>query len=277
MDTRFSRLGLAAVATLAVSTWGLGLPAQAAPAATPSVPATSEATALKPDGALVETGEGLRIDWTRGVVSLTGFGFAPDRGSLSMRRSHAQQTALSDGARRLHETLARLRVNGNAYVRDLTAVDEPLRGALHSWVVTTPARTVKPWPDGSVEATLELPLWGEGSLSSLMARAVDLPAATGSIASDPSALVVDGRGTGSQPALAISLKDEAGKLLYHGRVTYFHLPESLSDVAGPKPLTLKARRAIGVTRADLTLAPDEARRFREARDRQPDLTVVVLL
>lgn len=303
MGTRFSRKLLAA-ATLVVTTAVLALPAgaqgpaapNAAPAsgsaqpsaassATPSAQADAAKTdaaktdAVKSGGALVELGEGLQIDWTRGVLTLTGLGFSPDRGTLVQRRAQARQTALSDGTRRLHETVNGLRVNGNAFVRDLTAVDEGLRLALTSLVAGTPAKAVKPWPDGSVEVTLELPLWGEKSLAELMARAVELSGASASVpvSGETSALVLDGRGTGAQPALAIALKDEAGKLLYQGPVTYFHLPEALAEVAGPKPLQLKARRAVGATRADLTLTAEEAKRFRAAREKQPELPVVVLL
>ena len=296
MGTRFSRKLLAAAASV-VTTAVLALPAGAQPSA-PSAPAASgsasavsssatpsaQPEAGKPEtanagGALIERGEGLQIDWTRGVLTLTGLGFSPDRGTLAQRRAQARQTALSDGTRRLHETVNGLRVNGNAFVRDLTAVDEGLRLALTSLVAGTPAKTVKPWADGSVEVTLELPLWGEKSLADLMARAVDLAAASASVpvTGEPSALVLDGRGTGAQPALAIALKDETGKPLYQGPVTYFHLPEALADVAGSKPLQLKARRAVGATRADLTLQAEEAKRFREAREKQPDLPVVVLL
>lgn len=289
MGTRFSRKLLLA-ATTVVMTAVLALPAGAQPSAVSAPASTGSATpstqmeAGKPDaskagGALIERGEGLQIDWTRGVLTLTGLGFSPDRGTLAQRRAQARQTALSDGTRRLHETVNGLRVNGNAFVRDLTAVDEGLRLALTSLVAGTPATAVKPWPDGSVEVTLELPLWGEKSLADLMARAVDLSSATASlpVTGEPSALVLDGRGTGAQPALAIALKDETGKSLYQGPVTYFHLPEALAEVAGPKPLQLKARRAVGATRADLTLQAEEAKRFREAREKRPDLPVVVLL
>lgn len=294
MGTRFSRnLRLAAVTVFLLQPQALAtLPvmaqeapaapaAQAAPAAAPAAQATDSAQAdtVKPDGALIEAGEGLRIDWTRGVLTMTGLGFSPDRGSLSQRRALARQTALTDGTRRLYEAVNQLRVNGNAFVRDLTAVDEGLRTGLHSLVAKTAPSTVKPWPDGSVEVSLELPLWGEGSLAALMAQAVDL-AGTATVpptAGEPSALVVDGRGTGSQPALAIALKDETGKLLYHGPVTYFHAPEALNEVAGSKPLQLKARRAVGATRADLTLTTEEAKRFHAAREKQPLLPIIVLL
>ncbi len=284
MGTRFSRNLLIAAVTVLVATGILALPAtaQAAPAAEASPSAQPDAAktdTVKPDGALVEASEGLRIDWTRGVLTMTGLGFSPDRGTLTQRRALARQTALADGTRRLYEAVNQLRVNGNAFVRDLTAVDEGLRSGLQTLVARTAPSTVTPWPDGSVEVALELPLWGEGSLAALMAQAVELAAtpAAKPLDGQPSALVLDGRGTGSQPALAIALKDEAGKLLYQGPVTYFHASESLSEVAGEKPLQLKARRAVGATRADLTLSAEEAKRFREAHGKQPLLPVVVLL
>lgn len=287
MGTRFSRnllsiaVSAAAVAFPAAS--AVAAPDPVAPAASASVAAEASASvqpAERPDGALLEKGEGLRIDWTRGVMTMTGLGFSPERGSLAQRRALARQTAMTDATRRLYEAVGALRVNGHAYVRDLLAVDEGLRSALHARVAAAPAQDDKPWPDGSVEVSLALPLWGEGSLSSLLARAVDLGVASPSVPvaeAGPTAIVVDGRGTGSQPALAIALKDESGKLLYHGPVTYFHVPEALDAVAGPRPIKLSARRAIGATRADLALKAEEAKRFLEAQRAKAPLPVVVLL
>lgn len=280
---------LAAAEAVSAPVPGVPIPG-AATASAPASGSLAPAEAVAPDGALIETGEGLRIDWTRGVITMTGLGFSPDRGSLALRRALARQTAMTDGTRRLYEAVRGLRVDGNAYVRDLAAVDEGLRSALHAMVAAVPAKAATPWPDGSVEVSLELPLWGELGLASLVARALDRPLPAAPVAdgktadgkaaageTGPTALVVDGRGTGSQPALAIALKDESGKLLYQGPVTYFHVPEALGTVAGPRPLSLSARRAIGATRADLTLKPEEAKRFREARDAQPHLPVVILL
>lgn len=301
MGTRVSRNLLALAVTVSVTAILMALPAEAsdaaataseAPAAASDAPAAASASVeasasaqaepaavLGPEGRLIETGDGLRIDWTRGMLTMTGIGFSPDRGTLSQRRALAHQTAVTDGARRLYEAVNQLRVNGNAFVRDLTAVDESLRAGLYTRLAALPAKAVKPWPDGSVEVEFELSFWGEDSLSALMAQAVTLSASpsAGPVASEPSALVVDGRGTGAQPALALSLKDETGQLLYQGPVTYFHAPEALAEVAGKKPVQLKARRAVGATRADLTLRAEEAEAFRKAREQEPDLPVVVLL
>ncbi len=283
MGTRFSGKLLALTVTVAVAAVGIAPRAKAQEASAPAsasagMPASGSAQPAAAGGALIESGEGLTIDWTRGVLTLTGLGFSPDRGTLAQRRALARQTALTDGTRRLYEAVNQLRVNGNAFVRDLTAVDQSLRDALHARVAATSAKTVKPWPDGSVEVTLELPLWGADSVSELMSRAVELSnAKPAAVTGEPSSLVVDGRGTGSQPALAIAVKDETGKLLYQGPVAYVHAPDAFAEVAGKKPLHLKARRAVGATRADLTLTSEEAKRFREAREKQPLLPVVVVL
>lgn len=281
---RFPGKAIALAVTLALAVSALARPASAeantAPSASGSIAATAsaEATTVKADGALIETGEGLTIDWTRGILTLTGLGFAPDRGTLTQRQALARQTAMTDGSRRLYEAVNQLRVNGNAFVRDLTAVDQTLRDALRARLAAIPTKTVTPWPDGSIEVTLELPLWGSNSLADLVSLAVDLSSTKPeALASEPSAVVLDGRGTGAQPALAIAIKDEAGNPLYAGPVTYYHSLETLGEVAGQKPLHLKARRAVGATRADFTLTAEEAKRFREAREKQPRIPVVILL
>ena len=82
------------------------------------------------DGRLIETSDGVEIDWTRGLIRATGMGLAPDRGATSLRRSLARQTAVDDGIRKLTDVVSRLRVDGNAFLRDLTAVDDELDAAV---------------------------------------------------------------------------------------------------------------------------------------------------
>lgn len=247
-------------------------------AAEPAATATASTTLEASGNALVETDDdGLSIDWSRFVLRIKGIGMAPDRGPLAQRRLMAKRTAFADGYRRLAESLDLLRVNGSAFVRDLTAVDDQTRLGINELIRDARAVDTHYWADGSVEVTLELPLNGPGSL----ARVVFGPAATSSeaVKGKPSALVIDARGTGAQPALRIRVRDQGGKALTaeDAPIAYFHVPEGAKSFAGDSPLSLKAKRAYGPTRADLLMADDEASRVREALKNGANLPIAVIL
>lgn len=256
-------------------------PARAAEA-TPSAVASASAvasTSLEVSGnALIEKDDdGLSIDWSRFILRIKGIGMAPERGTLAQRRLMAKRTAFADGYRRLAESLDQLRVNGSAFVRDLTVVDDQTRLGINELVRDARAVDTHYWADGSVEVTLELPLSGPGSL----ARVVFGPAATASqsVKGKPSGILLDARGTGAQPALRIRVRDQGGKPLTaeESPLAYYHLPEGAKAFVGDSPVTLKAKRAFGPTRADLLLADDEANKLKDALKNEAKLPIAVIL
>lgn len=250
-------------------------PARAAEATPSAVASTSLEVA---GNALVEKDEdGLSIDWSRFVLRIKGLGMAPERGSLAQRRLMAKRTAFADGYRRLAESLDQLRVNGSAFVRDLTAVDDQTRLGLNELVREARAVDTHYWADGSVEVTLELPLNGPGSLAGVVFGPV--ASASESVKGKPSGIILDARGTGAQPALRIRVRDQGGKPLSaeEAPLAYYHLPEGAKVFAGESPLSLKAKRAFGPTRADLLLADDEANKLKEALKNGAKLPIAVIL
>ncbi|HEY9855885.1 MAG TPA: hypothetical protein V6D05_09130 [Stenomitos sp.] len=244
-----------------------------------ATPSATASTSLEASGnALIETDDdGLTIDWSRFVLRIKGIGMAPDRGSLAQRRLMAKRTAFADGYRRLAESLDQLRVNGSAFVRDLTAVDDQTRLGINELIRDARAVDTHYWADGSVEVTMELPLTGPASL----ARVVFGPTATASesIKTKPTGIVIDARGTGAQPALRARLRDQAGKPLTveEAPVAYYHVPDGAKPFAGESPLSLKAKRAYGPTRADLLLGDDEANRVKDALKNGARLPIAIIL
>ncbi len=231
--------------------------ATASAAATTSLEVAGNALIEKDD-------DGLSIDWSRFVLRIKGIGMAPERGTLTQRRLMAKRTAFADGYRRLSESLDQLRVNGSAFVRDLTAVDDQTRLGINELVREARAVDTHYWADGSVEVTLELPLAGPSSLARVVFGPT--PAATESIKGKPTGIVIDARGTGAQPALRIRVRDQGGKALTaeDAPIAYYHVPDGAKPFVGESPVSLKAKRAFGPTRADLLLADDEANKVKDA-------------
>lgn len=251
------------------------------PARADATASAAATTSLEVGGnALIEKDDdGLSIDWSRFVIRIKGVGMAPERGTLAQRRLMAKRTAFADGYRRLSESLDQLRVNGSAFVRDLTAVDDQTRLGINELVREARAVDTHYWADGSVEVTLELPLTGPTSLARVVFG--QAPAATPSVKvpTKPSGLVIDARGTGAQPALRIRVRDQGGKPLTveEAPLAYYHVPEGAKAFVGDSPISLKAKRAFGPTRADLLLADDEANKVRDALKNGASLPIAVIL
>lgn len=252
--------------------------AHAAIAAPLALPATASVDASA--SVLVEQDDdGLSIDWSHYVLRIKGVGMAPERGTLSQRRSMAKRTAFADGTHRLSEALDALRVNGEAYVRDLTAVDDATRSGINNLVREAQPKDVHYWADGSVELTFEIPLKGPTGLARVVLGKYADATSLVSVKEKPSGLIVDARGTGAQPALCIRLRDAGGKAITPDDlpIAYFHQLDGLKSQVGDSPLRLKAHRAFGPTHADLLLTDDEANRVKAALHNGNKLPLAIIL
>lgn len=265
---------LAAALSVALMLPALAQTPVATPALTPEAP--REATLNASGSALIERNDdGLMIDWTNLVMQIKGLGMAPERGTLAQRRLMAKRTALADGYRAMSEAIDALRVNAEAFVRDLTAVDDAARQGVNDMVRDARSSDIQYWADGSVEVTLELSL-----AASLTKALLGTPMATSSpFPGNPSGVVLDARGTGAQPALRPHVRDAQLKVFTPGETPYryYHLPEGTKEFVGESPLKLKVKRAYGTTHADLLLADPEAIKLKAALKAQPKLPIAILL
>jgi len=207
------------------------------------------------------------INWTKRVVTVLGIGIAPDRGTLATRKTLARSYALEDGLRQLSEVVDKVRVNADAYVRDLTVAEDDVRAKVNQRIRAARIIDTHVLPDGSVELKLQMSLFGKDGLAGAVVRDEPSPIqyaadATPSLpASQYSGIILDARGTGAQPALAPQIRSVAGSgLVDRPSVAYVHTREGASDLAGDKPLVFKVKRAAGLTKSDLlTESPDFAK------------------
>lgn len=269
-----------ALATALVLSLSIAQGAIAAPQATPSTEAATPSATLASTGAILleKDEDGLAIDWSSFVLRIKGIGMAPERGPLAQRRLMAKRTAMADGYRRLSDALDAVRVSSEARLRDLTAVDDQARLGVNDLIREARAIDVHYWADGSVDVTLEVPLKGAQGLSAIVFG--NAATATGSVApkSKPSGLVIDARGTGAQPALKARVRDAAGKVIGDDLpLAYYHLPEGAKALTGESPLTLKAKRAYGPTRADVLLTEEDANKVKAALKDGTKLPLAIIL
>lgn len=95
-----------------------------------------------------------------------------------------------------------------------------------------------------------------------------------------SALIVDARGLGAQPALLPQVRDKDGKTieLNHGALKFLRDGAELDPVAGINPLRVKAQRTQGTLRADFVLGADASDQLKAAlRDKKMGAGYAVLI
>ncbi|MBI6545703.1 MAG: hypothetical protein HY692_02855, partial [Cyanobacteria bacterium NC_groundwater_1444_Ag_S-0.65um_54_12] len=110
------------------------------------------------------------INWTKRVVTVMGIGIAPERGNLTTRRTLAKAYALEDGLRQLSEAVGHVRVNGDAFVRDLTVGSEEERARINTRIRLAKIVDTYVLSDGSVEIRLQLALFGQDGLAGALLR-----------------------------------------------------------------------------------------------------------
>jgi hypothetical protein len=223
------------------------------------------------------------INWTKRVITVLGIGIAPDRGTLATRRTLAKSYALEDGLRQLAEVVDKVRVNADAYVRDLTVADDDIRAKVNQRIRTAKIVDTNVLPDGSVELKVQMPLFTKEGLAGAVLRDEPSPiqfpaAATPSLpATQWTGIILDARGTGAQPALAPSIRSTEGQSLWdRPPVAYVHTREGAGDLAGDKPLAFKIKRSTGVTKADLLLESADFAKLKDGVSRG-SLAVVIII
>lgn len=245
-------LALALVAGLAIGSQAAATkkPVAKAKAPTPAVSATPTVTTTE----LIEMLEQSEANWALGTIHTTGVGLAPERGALLLRRDMARREAYEDSHQAMLDAIEQIRVTGDATVRDYMVADESLKTKLSSLIKYSQISDGKQLPDGSMEVSLNLPMFGDSGLSSIL---LDKPVEA--LASGSVGLVIDARGSGAQPALAPQIKSRDGKVLYDiPGVRYYHSVDA-AKAAVENPTVVKAKLSGGATRANLILDENNAK------------------
>jgi len=234
-----------------------------------------------------------RIMWSQRAIRVMGIGVAPDRGNVHVRRTQARIFALEDGFRTLRTVLGRVAINSGATMADLQ-LDNDVRDRVHARIQEARVINLDYLPDGSAQMELQLPLYGSDGLAGAIGQlepmagdvrpasvaTTDTPAAGASASNLPATpwtgLLIDARSLGARPALWPRIRTQAGESSMLAVPSWFNEREGATRLVGDRPLTLKARRAVGDYPCDLLLDAKDAERAREvlANDRIP---VAILL
>ena len=133
--------------------------------------------------AVCTVGTSEAAQWDGGTIRVVGLGVAPAGTSGTQAEALARRAALSDAYRQLAEQVNGVNVDASTTVENLMLANMTVRTHVSALIKGVEIREEKAQRDGSYTVTLELPVYGSGSLASTvfapnMAREPWTPPAT---------------------------------------------------------------------------------------------------
>ena len=231
---------------------------------------------------VTETRGAVTINWTEGLIQVTGSGSPPDRGNLHQRRLMAERQALTDAFRQLAEVTYSLRVDAETVVRDYTLESPMLKEQVGNLIKNAQRLDTRYLDNGTIEVDLVLKLYNSSGLNGILQPQKHIvPPPPVTLEADPrpgdyTGVIVDCRGLGLEAALSPAILAQSGGELYlselpfdpdyvinQGIVGYAH---SLSQARqnrriGNKPLIIKGLSTSGAYRADVIVSDIDTRQL----------------
>ncbi|MDH5429204.1 MAG: hypothetical protein OEY57_13665 [Nitrospirota bacterium] len=243
------------------------------------------------------------VNWSSGSLLAKGIGIPPSSSvSASASTAMAGRAAKTVALRNLLELVQGIRVDSSTTVENYVVQSDEIQSRVQGLV--TNAREIKRdlFPDGSVEVTLSMELWGEHALLSSLS-----PSHNSHPSSEPdhlgggpnslvySGVILDARGLALLPVAFPSVLDSTRRPILsssetnhlkrasRGGAQYFTLKDSQqlssiwgihpvvdkkeSDLSmkriGPRPLTIKGLDKVGSFQGDIIVSASDAKKIRE--------------
>jgi hypothetical protein len=243
-------------------------------------------------------GKSGEINWTNGWVYATGLGAPPANAKPGQARAMAQRAAYTVAVRNLLEVVKGIRVDSATLVENFIVTSDVIKTEVSGFVQGAQVDKTDVQPDGGVEVTVKVPLYGGDALiGAFMGDKGITPKELGPEAQGDqgyTGLVIDARGLGVKPAFFPSVVDEQGAVLYgpetvdratverNGMVQYKALPKdakissffgeeayvirpvqlSAGPREGRRPLKIKGADKAGALKANLLISSDDAKKIR---------------
>jgi hypothetical protein len=226
-----------------------------------------------------------KIDWTTGVITVTGTGVPnPNAVSAAQARTGAERAAKLDAYRNLLESLKGVRIDSETTVENSITTSDVIKSQVSGFVQGATLMDTKYMSDGAVQVTLGMKL--TGALADTFLPKGETPPAVATAPTGTSAvpgqvytgLIVDARGLGVRPAMAPKILNEDGKEVYgsawinrdfavrEGMVGYLKDPAAAqaNPRVADRPLMVKALKVAGSGRVDLVISNADAASLQSA-------------
>jgi hypothetical protein len=226
------------------------------------------------------------IDWTTGMIKVTGTGAPPDKGTNASKRLMALRAARVDALRQLGEVVNGVKVDSETVVKDFVTESDTIRTQMSALIKgAQQAGEPRYLSDGSVEIDLVLPMFGQGNVADIIQpqKPRTPPRETKiepvEVTEGYTGVIIDCQGLGAQPAMSPSIMDTSGGEIYlgkqdlgedfadfvieHGIVSYAKSKDEARklDRVGGNPLILRASKISGKFKADAVLKDQDAQKL----------------
>jgi hypothetical protein len=208
------------------------------------------------------------VNWEQGVIRASGTGVPPNQ-ALSPQQAAmmARRAAVVDAYRNLAEAIKGVRVNGETTVQNYAVANDEIHTNVAALVRGARITSERQFPDGSYRVTMEINLFGTGSLAqalrpseSVAPAALPQPSASYQNTAMPeyTGVIVDARGLGLQRCMSPLIYSQSGTIVYgnkyldsnlvasQGMVDYAQTPADIFSAeegqsrAGSLPIVVKA-------------------------------------
>jgi len=239
------------------------------------------------------------VNWSTGWVKATGLGAPPPNIGGGAGRAMAERAAFTVALRNLLETVKGIRVDSATLVDNYMVQNDVIKTQVSGHVKGAQIAKTTPSPDGSVEVTVKVQMYGVDSLMTpfLPEKGItskDLPPEPAS--EGYTGLVIDARGVGVKPACFPSVLDDKGEVVFgpqtvdraaaekEGMVHYMTAPKGadLSSLfgegayvirpvqtqppapprVGRMPLKIKSGDKAGLLKANIIISSEDAKKIR---------------
>ncbi len=218
------------------------------------------------------------VDWTKGVVTASGFGAPPASAvNAAQARAMAERAAFLVATRNLLEVVKGIRVDSATLVENMMVTSDVIKTEVSGFVQGAQIIKKQVSPDGSVQVTVAMKLNGDFSSAFLPQsgggpEVTPMPQGQAPPANAYTGLIVDARGTGVRPAVAPKIRNEEGREVYgsafvnrqyaveQGMVGYLKDVESAkgNPRVTDRPLLVKALKTDGPNKTDLVISNNDA-------------------
>jgi hypothetical protein len=276
--------------------WGAGLALTGLCVGGAAGLAMAQAGTMEP---LVEPIGSGSVNWSTGWVKATGLGAPPPNVGGGAGRAMAERAAFAVALRNLLETVKGIRVDSATLVANYMVENDVIKTQVSGHVKGAQIAKTTPFPDGSVEVTVKVPMYGVDSLMTpfLPEKGIGTQELPPESPEGYTGMVIDARGLGLKPACFPSVLDDKGQVVYgpqtvdkaaaekDGMVHYMTAPKGadLSSLfgdgtyvirpvqtappapprVGHKPLKIKGGDKAGALKANIIISSDDAKKIRD--------------
>ncbi|MBW1923633.1 MAG: LPP20 family lipoprotein [Deltaproteobacteria bacterium] len=235
---------------------------------------------------VVENFENGKIDWSNGVIEAVGIGAPPANPiNMAQARAMAKRAAVIVARRNLLEVVNGVRIDSKTLVKNFMVESDVVRAEVQGVLQHSQVVDISYMSDGSVEATVAMPL--TGALTDLV-----LPKTKGKPEGPTpqetpgrpakgvtyTGLVVDARGFRVKPAMSPRILDEDGNEVYGSASVSreYAVQQGMAgyakDLSAAKknervtdnPITVKGLRAASSGQTDIIISNEDATLIRSA-------------